>query len=266
MAIKIKKKGSRPEGPEDEETPGLPPSGAAGSNLDGFERTSFLAAAWVEDNRGLVFGLIIVVIVGVIAGLLGMQYVRGQQVEASDRLSTGLAAYDVPVEGSPELEAIRQQDQVPMPEKIFADNQEKWQEIHQSASHTLQDFDRGPIVASARITQAAAALNLGEFEEAATLYQQVIDDSSTKKELLAFAHMGLANSLAAQGEVERAQEMWNEFAGLQPDRKGYADFEIARLIERQGDRDEARERYEEFLENHPQSEFRGEVQRRLALL
>ena len=267
MAIKIKNKQKRePEDTEQEGGSGVPPAQAPGSGLDGFERASFMAAAWIEDNRGLFFALIGVVVVAILGIVIGVYYVRGQQVEASNRLSEGLAAYEVPVEGSPELEAIRAQEGIPELPRTFDTSEEKWEVVYGSAEHTLADFDRGPIAMTARMVKAAAAMNLGDYDESAQLYRQVIDSGEANREIEANAHMGLANSLAAEGDMEGAEAAWDRFAELLPDRRAYAQFEVARLIERHGDPDEARQRYEQFLNDYPDSDYADEVERRHALL
>lgn len=269
MAIKIKNKGKKgPEEPEEQDgdKPGVPPGGSPGSELDGFERASFMAAAWIEDNRSLFFALVGIVFVAVIGVVLGVYYVRGQQVEASDRLSEGLAAYEVPVEGSPELEALRQQPDVPELPKIYDTSEEKWQDVYNSAESTLADFDRGPIAVSARLVKAAAAMNLGDYDEAKELYRDVIDTDDVSTEFQATAYMGLANSLAAQQDLSGAKEAWQQFAQLLPERQAYAEYKIARMVDRYGEPDEARDRYDQFLEDHPQSAYIQEVERRRALL
>lgn len=267
MAIKIKNKDSnRPEEPEDGEQSGAPAGGAtSGGNLDGFGRVTFMAAAWIEDNRSLFFTMVGITGLAVLAVIVGIYFVRGQQVEASDRLSEGLAAYEVPEEGSPELEMFRSQD-LPEPPKVYESGQEKWQAVYDSADETLDDFDGGPIAISAQMTKAAAALNLEEYEEASGLYQQVVDVGDEAGEFEAYAHMGLANSLAAQGELDEAEQAWERFAELNPERESYADFELARMIERYGDAETAAEHYEQFAEDHPESQYLDEVERRQALL
>lgn len=266
MAIKIKNREKEPEETPDEEEEGLPVSSVTGEGLDGFERTTFLAANWVEENRKLIFGSVIAVVVAVLGVLIGTQYVSSQQVQASDRLSAGLGQYQVYVEGSPELAQIREREDIPNPERVFASDEEKWQAIYDEANTTLADFERGPIAASARFTKAAAALNLGNGEEAEDLYREVLATKDAPEELRSFAIMGLANSLAAQGDVEGSRAAWAEFAEADPTKEAYADFEVARLVERTGNTEEARGLYESFLEDHPSSEFVSEVERRLALL
>lgn len=272
MAIKIKNKGDK-EPEDNEELDGaegsegaVPPAGQPGGNMDGFERAGFTVAAWIEDNRPIFFTMVGAVIVVALAILLGVLYVRGQQVAASDLVSEGVAAYEHVVEGDPFLDSLREQDNVKEPSQIFESDEAKWQAVYDGGERTLADFDRGPVAVSARMVQASASMNLGNFEDAQELYSQVIDDAEASDEVLAFAHMGLADSLAAQGDVEGAEEAWNGFAELQPDRKAYVDFEVARMLERQGEVDAARQRYEEFVEEYPDSRYLNEVERRQALL
>ncbi len=267
MAIKIKNKGEkRPEDSDDQEEPGVPAGNAPGSGLDGFERVSFMAAAWVENNRKLFFamlGITAVAILGIVAGIF---YVRAQQAEASDMLSDGIAAYDRLVEGDPRLEMFRAEDDIPEPPGVFGTSEEQWQAVYESADRTLVDFDGGAIADSARMTKAAAALNLEEYEESEQLYREIVDSDGVKEEFRATAHIGLANSLASQNKLDEAEAVWEQFVELQPERQAYADFEVARMIERYGDPEEAAERYEEFLAEHEESQYASDVERRKAML
>ncbi|RAL23549.1 hypothetical protein DL240_05155 [Lujinxingia litoralis] len=269
MAIKIKKQGEAPEPTEQEleDEFGDPIAGGAGEggDLDAFERSTLQATAWVEENRSVVFGGIIAVVVGVIGVIVGLQYIEGQQVEASTRLSEGLAAYEWYVEGSPELEAIRAQEGLAEPKNIFESDESKWQSIYDAANATLADFDRGPIAEDARMTKAAAAFRLEKYEEAATLYQQALSGESTET-MKVMARVGLANTLAAQGKVDEATKAWDEVATAAPERAQYAQYEKARLLERDGNADAARELYHQILEEEPDFTFKPEIERRLATL
>ncbi len=269
MAIKIKNKGSNePEEPEEDGQDGVPAGGASpGSGLDGFERISFSVAAWVEDNRGVFLGMIGVTVVVIIAIVIGIVYVRGQQMEASERLSEGLLAYEQHVDGAPqEIQHMwMEQEDMEVP-VAFDSTTERWQAVYEHAGNTLDDFDGGAIASSARMTRAAAALNLEEYEEAEQLYRDVIDAGDAAEEFLATAYMGLANSLAAQGQLQEAEDAWHEFTELRPAQRAYAELEIARMYERAGDVDEALERYDQFVEDFEDSEHISEVERRRALL
>ena len=269
MAIKIKNKGSNePEEPEGDGQQGAPAGGgSSGGGLDGFERISFSVAAWVEDNRGVFLGMIGVTVVVIIAIVTGIIYVRGQQMEASERLSEGLLAYEQHVDGAPEEIQHMWMEQEDMEVPVAFDSiSERWQAVYEHAGNTLDDFDGGAIAPSARMTRAAAALNLGEYEEAEQLYRDVVDAGGTAGAFLATAYMGLANSLAAQQQLDEAEDAWREFAELRPAQSAYAELEIARMYERAGDTDEARDRYDRFVEDFEDSEHISEVERRRALL
>lgn len=269
MAIKIKNKGERDPEESDQEggqPGGAPPGDAPGSNLDGFERASFMAAAWIENNRRLFFALVGVALLAVGAALVSFLYIRSQQIEASERLSEGLADYEQLVEGSPEYEALQAQDDVPVPDAVFESTTERWDAVYDSADRTLADFEGGAITNTARLSKAAAALNLEKYEESEQLYRDVVESDDASDEYRAKAYVGLANSLAAQNNLEGADEAWDGFVELMPERRAYADFEMARMVERFGDEEEATRRYSEFLEEHEDSEHVEEVERRKALL
>lgn len=284
MAIKIKNKGERQpdEEPEqDSEQPQVPAGNASGSGsgLDGFERAGLRARAWIQDNPRLFLGMVAVAIVAVIGAVVATMHVRGQQLEASDRLSEAFAAYEQHVEGSLELEMLRERAEenpeadVHIPENIFASPEEQWTTIAESADYTLEGFDDGSIAVSAWIARAASALNLEEYEQAEDAYQQVIGADNASEAMEAKALVGLANALAAQGDLEGAQSAWDDYVEIRPHRQAFAEFEMARMVERHGDDpQQAAERYEAFLEEYEDSEedevsqFVEEIERRKALL
>lgn len=237
-----------------------------GGQADQFERATMQAASWIEENRRLLAIGASTVVVVILGAFLFLNYAKGQQVEASNRLSEGLAAYSTPVEGSPLLEAIRAQQGGPTLDKTFSDATTKWSEIEAQAEATLSDFDRGPIAASARLTKASAAMNLGRYEEAAGLYRQVLSENELDANLEAMATVGLADTLAASGDLDGANEAWQNFLAQNPDRQSYVELEIARQTERYGEPAKAKALYEAYLNDHPESEYRDEVARRLALL
>lgn len=269
MAIKIKKQGEAPEPEEQEGLDELETAAAlgagSGGDLDAFERKTLQATVWIEENRSVVFGGIIAVVVGVIGVILGLQYIEGQQVEASSRLSEGLAAYEWYVEGSPELEAIRGQEGLAEPTNIFSSEEEKWQTVYDAAAATLADFDRGPVAENARLTQAAAAFQLAKLDEAEGLYRQVLDGEASA-EMKMMAQVGLANTLAAQSKTDDAAAAWDAVAETAPERKQFAHYEKARMLERAGQSDAARELYHQILEDDPDFTFKPEIERRLATL
>lgn len=269
MAIKIKKQGEAPEPEEQEGLDELETAAAlgvgTGEDLDAFERTTLQATAWIEDNRSVVFGGIIAVVVAVLGVILGLQYIEGQQVEASSRLSKGLAAYEWYVEGSPELEAIRGQEGLAEPTNIFESEDEKWQTIYDAAASTLADFDRGPIAADARLTQAAAAFQLEKLEEAEGLYRQVLDGEASEA-MKVMAQVGLANTLSALEKTDEAATAWDAVAEKAPERAQFAQYEKARMLDRAGQSDQAKELYHKILEDDPEFTFKSEIERRLATL
>ncbi|MFU8805061.1 MAG: tetratricopeptide repeat protein [Bradymonadaceae bacterium] len=259
MAIKIKKKGEETEGGE---TPALPPTVDA-STYDSLHAKSYQFVDWLENNRGLAIGAVVALVVAVMGIHFAMQYVESQEIEASTRLSEGLAAYEVLVEGSPDLKALREDDRIAPPEKTFATEEEKWQAVYDGAAATLKDFDSGEIARSARLTKAAAAYQLGNFDEAIALYEEVLQGA--RGEVRDFAQIGLANALSSKGEHEKAIATFDKLAE-NPDQAAFAKYEKARILQRTGKAEDAKTLFHEILETYPATTFRDDIERRLAML
>src|SRR5690606_11033794 len=114
-----------------------------------------------------------------------------------------------------------------VPTTTFATETEKWQTIYDQADATLADQSSGPIASSARLTKAAAAFNLGKFDESAALYEAYLADSRAD-DVKPFAYLGLANSHAAAGNFDKALEQLDKFVEATPDKAALAQYEKAR--------------------------------------
>jgi tetratricopeptide (TPR) repeat protein len=264
MAIKIKKKIDAPQ-EEEELTPEVPADIEVDfDTYDALHVKSYEAAAWVERNRNLVLGGIVAVVVGTLGVIFAVNYAESQKVQASAVLSEGLAAYEVLVEGSPDLAALRNDDRLTPPSRTFQTEEEKWQAVHKHAEATLAEHDSGELGRSARLTKAAAAVQLGNFDEAIALYEQAVQGA--RGEVLDFATIGLANALAAKGEHDRAMSTLDKLAANNAEKAPFAKYEKARLLQRAGKTDEAKSLYHEILETYPKTTFRDDIERRLAML
>ncbi|MBA2661831.1 MAG: tetratricopeptide repeat protein [Bradymonadaceae bacterium] len=270
MAIKIKKKSgaSQAESVTDADGEVVGPDLSVNfptEDADAFEAATIKTAVWVEDNRNTVIGGFVAIVLAAIGVFAGVQYVQSSQVTASTSLSQALASYEVLVEGSAELEQIKASEDIKAPTVTFESEQIKWQTIYDQSTATLAEHNSGAIASTAQLTKAAAAFNLGKFDEAITLYSGYVNDPSSK-DIKPFAYFGLANSYAAKGEVDKAIAELDKFAGASPDQTALVKYEKARLLERSGKGDDAKKIYHDILETEPESAFRGDIERRLATL
>lgn len=272
MVKKIKKKVDAPEVEVLEGEEGAEETGGRdfGINFpaekpDAFEAASIKSAAWIDDNRNLAIGVVVAVVVAAIGVFAAVQYTSSQAESASASLSQALASFEVLVEGSSELEAIKANPEIPAPTVTFESNEKKWQTIYDEASATIAEHGGGAVGSTAQLTKAAAAFNLKKFDEATTLYNEYLAGSPTK-DVKPFAYFGLANSLAAQGEFDKAIVQLDKVAETNPDQAIMIQYEKARMLERAGKVEEAKKLYHDILETEPESTFRSDIERRLATI
>jgi tetratricopeptide (TPR) repeat protein len=262
MAIKIRKRN------DDDQPDGDAPEGqeAAGPQAsDPVLQATMRGASWMEENRNLVIGGAIALVVAVIGIWAGTSYVESQKLEASSTLSPALWDYTAPVKGSPTMEMITQAQEVDAPETVYASETERWQAIYDKADASLTGNKTGPLAQTARLTKAAAANRLAKFDEAISLYQAYLDNK-TDEAMLPFAYLGLANAYGAKGEVDKAGANYDKLVEADASYEGLAQFQKAKVLEGAGEVDKAKSLYHEILESDPKTPYRDDIERRLALL
>lgn len=274
MAIKIRKR--QQDGSDDNlDESGVPKTidmdivnsgvGVAPAGSDPILNTAMQGMSWIERNRNLMVGAIALVIVGSLGGWAYSAYSSSQQVKASQLLSPAIWDYEVFTRDSETFKQIEESDVVPMPEKVFADEAERWQAIYDGAGKALAENSSGPVAQSARLTQAAAAMHLDKADEAVKLYSAYLE-GKTLDSAVPFAYMGLANAYAATGEVQKAIESFDKLGEQGESYMGMATYQKAQLLDSSGKAKEAKELYQEILESDPETPHRGAIERRLAFL
>lgn len=261
MAIKIRKRtdGDQPDADALEGQTGAP--AASDPVLDATMR----GASWMEQNRNLVIGGVIAAIVAVIGVWVGTSYIDGQEVEASSTLSPALWDYTAPVEGSEELGLIRQAEEVQAPQQVFGSDLERWQAIYDRADESLSAQKAGALAQTARLTKAAAANRLGKHDEAIKLYTSYIG-GETDESMLPVVYLGLATAHGAKGNVDEATANFDKLVEVDASYEGLAMYQKAQVLEGAGKTDKAKEMYHEILESDPETPYRDDIERRLALL
>lgn len=270
MVKKIKKKVDAPEVEVLDEAEGSGAQRDFGINFpeeqpDAFEAASIKTAVWIEDNRHIALGGLIALVVAAIGVFAAVQYAGSKSVDASTSLSKALASYEVLVEGSSELNAIKANPEIEAPEVTFASHEQKWQTIYDQATATLNEYGSGSIAASAQLTKAAAAFNLKKFDEATALYTEYLEGKASN-DIKPFAYFGLANSYAAQGEMDKALAQLDKVSETNPEQAVMIQYEKARLLERSGKAEDAKKLYHDILEVEPETSYRADIERRLATL
>lgn len=262
MAIKIKKKDPTPD--SDESPVEEPVSRAAlSANADALTRASWETASWVEENRHLVFGGIIAILIAVIGGYFGLEYLESQKVEASNSLTPAFDAYSQLVEGSAELEALKSNPDLEAPSETFESEEKKWQGVYDEASASLNKHPNTEVALSAQLAKAAAAVKLSKFDEAIALYEQ-FRASSTDPAMESVVIQGLATAYAGAEKWDEAIAALDELAEVDEAYSSVARYQKARIYERADQKDKAKELYHEILDQEPDHPSRGDIERRLA--
>lgn len=268
MAIKIRKRreddGSAGGAQNDpiEMEPGV---GVAPAGSDPILDATMQGMSWIERNRNLVFGGLIVVIVGALGAWIYSGISASQQVSASQALSPALWDYEVLVEGSETYQQIEESELIPLPSKTYPSEEARWEDIYKTAGEALSANPSGDIAQSARVVQAGAAMRLKKHDEAVKLYSAYLD-GKTSPAILPLVYLGLASAHAATGEVDEAVKNFEELRKINDSYESMSAYEKARLLDSAGKTDEARELYHEILESDPETPYRDEIERRLALL
>lgn len=261
MAIKIRKRGDgneeQPEAPE-EQVPKAPPAS------DPFLQATAQGMSWFEQNRGLVLGGIVALVVAVIGVWAALGYMESQKVAASSELSPALWDYETQVEEA-KREAIANDPDLTAPEEEYASEQARWKAIFEKSGSALEAHQQGEIAQSARLTRAAAAVRLGDFDEAVSLYEAYLS-GDTDESMLPFVYLGLATAHGAKGNVEDAVANYDKLVEHDESFEGLALYQKAKAFEAAGNTEKAKEIYHEILEAHPQTPYREDIERRLALI
>lgn len=274
MAIKIRKRrdgGARkPGGDASENAPiemdsDAPRVGVAPAGSDPILDATLQGVSWADENRNLVLGGILLVIVAALGVWIYSAYSSSQQVQASQVLSPALWEYETLLTDSPTMDQIKESGIIAPPEHTFASETERWQQVYDVAGKALAEYSSGAIAQSARVTRAAAAMRLQKNDEAIKLYTEYLD-GKTSDALVPLAYMGLGSAYAAAGKVDEAAANFDKLGKTNAAWATTANFAKARLFDAAGKKEQARELYHEILEADPETPHRDEIERALALL
>jgi tetratricopeptide (TPR) repeat protein len=263
MAIKVKKRNSDNEDDDNQEDSA--PAGGAAS--DPFVSTVMKGAVWLRENTNLaVAGLLGIILLGG-GGYAVYAQMSAQAVEASTTLSQGINQYHFPVKGSSTYEAFQQSERIDVPDTVFDSESKKYEAVMSGADKTLKNYESGGVVQAARLSKAASALQLEKFDKAAESYKSYVDNLSKKasppEAPFAFLGMGLAH--AGAENFDKAVDAFEKAAKKDDTIAPLAKYHKGKALQQGGKIEKAKEVYHGILDNHPDFEFKSDIQRRLAM-
>lgn len=231
-------------------------------NVDPFERATMSGANWIEKNRMLVLGAIVLFFAALIGWYFFSQNKKAEAIASSTQMNSVFDDFLSPVKGSAELEALTSNPNAPTPNKTFDDETKKWTAIFEASKMGVSDTR---IVQSARLAKAPAAARLNKLEKATAAYDAFLTgdfDPSAEGPVLS----GLASVQVSGKKYEDALKTLTKLQGVSPSYEGAAKYRRARIFEWQKKVEDAKKLYHDILENHPNFPQRSDIERRLALL
>ncbi|MGM0556056.1 MAG: tetratricopeptide repeat protein [Myxococcota bacterium] len=261
MAIKVRKKDPNKEEDPEKQEENAPAQQAAAP--DPFLNATTSTASWIEENRGLALGGLALVIIAIMGGFGVMEYMKSQGVKASAHLTPAFSAYETPVSGSPELDTLSEAGITI--DETHANSDEQWNKVLGAANATLEAKKKGPLVQSARLTKGAAAVRLEKWDDAISAYEDFLA-ADHSEDIAPFVHQALASAYAGKGDVESARAQLDKLSEAGENYEEIANFQEAIILDNAGETDKAKDLYHGILEANPESPYKSEIERRLALL
>lgn len=232
---------------------------------DAFEKVSHETANWIERNRPIAIGLFFLVLAAPLI-VYGIWYqVQQAEVGESNDVTEAIEAYQYPVKDSPMMKFFEQNDKFTKPDTIYATTEAKWQAVYKEADEALKAHPSDDLGVSARYTKAGAAYQLGKYDEAIALYNEVLGDERGDA-LHLFATLGLAMSQAGKGDVDGAVVTFDKLKAMNDSYVGFAQYHKGRVLQAAGKNDAAKEAYNALLQSDSNTTYKTDVERRLATM
>lgn len=263
MAIKVRKRREDGEPPEDEEE--TDEAAVEPTDHDPFMRGSMRTISWFAENQNLVVVALFALVLAGVGIYVGTRYMRQQAVSASKGVSQALLTVEAPVEGSQAYQTMTSSENAAAPDDTYPSEEKKWNAVYKSAGKTLDKKPGGRIAQIARATRAAAAIRIGKPDEAIELYTAYLDNKQSAISA-PFVHYGLAVARADKENYQKALKALDGMIEADDNYESLALYHKGLFMERAGKIDKAKEFYNKVLETNPETPYKSNIERRLALL
>lgn len=248
MAIKIKRKGKKSTDPELLGPDGEPLTGdPLLDEPDAFIQTAGTTVSWASDNQNLLLIGVGAVIVVIFVGAFLIQNNIQARLDRAAVLTEAVEVMAAPVGEQPQLPPGATAPSGPR----FATDKQKYTELNSKADAVLAEYDGTDVAETARLAKARAALGLGNFDEAISLYNAWLTANQGAPEA-AFVLQALATAQASGGKVDDAVGTLKKLKGV--DEEAYGELvsvQIAKIYESAGQKDKAKAAYEEMIKAYP---------------
>ncbi len=232
---------------------------------DSFEKISHETANWIERNRPLAMGLFFLVLAAPLI-VYGIWYQSQQSAiaEAAD-VTEAIEAFHYPVQDTKAMTFYETNEKFAKPGTVYPSHEAKWNAVYKEADEALKNHSSDDLGVSARYAKAGAAYQLGKYDEAVTLYNEVLADERGDA-LHLFATLGLAMSQAGKGDVDGAVATFDKLGAMSDDYAAFARYHKGRVLEAAGKKDAAKEAYNALLSSDSNTSYKLDVERRLATM
>lgn len=215
---------------------------------DEFVEKSMSFLDWAYEHRrpvGLILGLALVV---AIAAIITNRVLDSQRAEASKMLAEGLEAATAPV--------VSPSEDLPSAKDDDEDEKLTFETASARATDALKKFKEAAAKTSSfhktfsLLGKASAESDLGQFDQAAAEYQNVLSSKAADQPWLkALALEGLGYALESEGKTDEAIKKFEEMGQINhPTAKNLSKYHMARLYSKKEDVEKAEKLFKEVVD------------------
>lgn len=213
-------------------------------------------------TRLLGLALVAAVVGAVFFGVLQLNGSRKEK--ATEKLAVALRIYQAELKSDAKADPAKPEDSDDTPR--FKTAKERAEATLAALDKLDQEYKGSDAANRGQLVRAGVLYDLARYDQAATVFRQILDQKPGSPDLLAASREGLGLTLEVQGKNDEALTVFKNLAGLPGDY--YKDRMLwaqARILAKKGDKTSAAALYKEIAAK-TQSALKDEAQNRLAAL